>query len=112
MKGRRVDGYAKAASKHGGKKEPRRPRGRLGRRNPRTPHDRKGGNSRVQRDVSTDVGVGIHRDVRATGQGVPDPMQRSVHANQPKYVVLLIAKATKKLIRSTSDREGDEEIDS
>jgi hypothetical protein len=35
-------------------------------------------------------------DVRATGQGVPDPMQRSVHANKPK-------------IRSTSGREGDEE---
>ena len=51
-------------------------------------------------------------DVRATGEGVPDLMQRSVHANQPKYVVLLIAKAKKKLIRSTSDREGDEEIDS
>ncbi len=37
-------------------------------------------------------------DVRATGEGVPDPMQRSVHANQPNDVVVLIAKATTKLM--------------
>jgi hypothetical protein len=63
-------------------------------------------------------------DVRATGQGVPDPMQRSVHANKPKIrstsdregdeeriVVLLIAKATKKLVRRGGTRVGEGETE-
>ncbi len=43
-------------------------------------------------------------DVWATGEGVPDPMQRSVHANQPNDVVVLIAKATKKLMDRQAPR--------
>ena len=37
-------------------------------------------------------------DVRATGEGVLDPMQRPVHANQPDNVMVLIAKAMEKLM--------------
>jgi hypothetical protein len=37
-------------------------------------------------------------DVRATGEGVSDPMQRPVHANQPDDVMVLIAKAMEKLM--------------
>ena len=50
-------------------------------------------------------------DVQATGQGVPDPMQRSVHANQPNDVVVLIAKATKKLVRRGGTRVGEGETE-
>ncbi len=43
-------------------------------------------------------------DVRATGEGAPDPMQWSVHTNQPKDMVVLIAKATKKLMDRQTPR--------
>ena len=43
-------------------------------------------------------------DVRATGEGVPDPMQRSVHANQPNDVLVLIVKAMKKLMDRQAPR--------
>jgi hypothetical protein len=43
-------------------------------------------------------------DVRATGEGVSDPMQRPVHANQPGDVMVLIAKAMEKLVDRQSPR--------
>ncbi len=43
-------------------------------------------------------------DVRATGEGVPDPMQRPEHANQPADVPFLIAKATEKLMDRQTPR--------
>jgi hypothetical protein len=41
-------------------------------------------------------------DVQATGEGVPDLMQRSIHANQPNDVVVLIAKATILIAKATT----------
>jgi hypothetical protein len=46
-----------------------------------------------------------HNDnVQATEEGVPDLMQWSVHANQPNDVVVLIAKATTKLMDRQAPR--------
>ena len=46
----------------------------------------------------------VPKSIRATGEGVPDPMQRSVHANQPNDVLVLIAKAMKKLMDRQAPR--------
>ena len=43
-------------------------------------------------------------NVRATGEGVSDPMQRPVHANQPDDVMVLIAKAMEKLMDRQTPR--------
>ena len=51
------------------------------------------------------VSTSRHDDnVRATGEGVLDPMQRPEHANQPADVPFLIAKATEKLMDCQTPR--------
>ncbi len=45
-----------------------------------------------------------NHDVRAMGEGVSDPMQRPVHANQPDDVMVLIAKAMEKLMNHQTPR--------
>ena len=43
-------------------------------------------------------------NVRATGEGVSDPMQQLVHANQPDDEMVLIAKAMEKLMDRQTPR--------
>ena len=43
-------------------------------------------------------------DVRATGEGVSDPIQRPVRANQTDDVMVLIAKAMEKLMDRQTPR--------
>jgi hypothetical protein len=43
-------------------------------------------------------------DVRATGEGVLDPIQRPIHANQTDDVMVLIAKAMEKLMDRQTPR--------
>ncbi len=43
-------------------------------------------------------------NVRATGEGVLDPMQWPVHANQPDDVMVLIAKGMEKLMNHQTPR--------
>ena len=40
----------------------------------------------------------LESDVWVSGKGVSDPMQRSVHPNQPDGAIMLSAKATEKLM--------------
>ena len=49
-------------------------------------------------------------DVRATGEGVSDPMQRPVRANQTDDVMVLIAKAMETLMDRQTRRDGGRRV--